>query len=193
LGRSTTVNYLQQRYAAPRYALCYAYCDYKNILKQTPEHVVSALLKQLVRGRALSRKIVSLYEYHKNNRNRPSLDELVTAIRHESGRYSSLFIVVDALDECFDKAEVTARLLQILSALAPYARVLVSSRPHINSRRFLPNSQHIEVVATKHDLRKYVEARLTPTTTSDLARLIHDRDDLYQEIVQTAVDKANGM
>lgn len=162
-------------------------------MQQTPEQIISALLKQLVLSETLSHQMVSLYQYHKKSRDRPNLEELVQAIRDESERYSSLFIVVDALDECFDKSEITSQLIKALSALAPYSKILVSSRPHINSRRLLPNSKHIEVVATKQDLETYVETRLSPTTGSDLARLVHNHEDLYQEILQTVVTKANGM
>jgi hypothetical protein len=138
----------------------------------------------------------AFYEDHIKNEKkpaRPNLNELTARLRDEINRFSSVYLIVDALDEFTDKAGSRARLLKELRLIVPFLKLMVTSRPHINVTQQLPNVQRVELLAQDQDVRRYVEARLSDTTASEVARVVEGHALLQSKIIDTLVEKANGM
>jgi len=79
--------------------IAYLYCNYQR--QQKPADLLMSLLKQLVQRKpSIPEDVKDLYKCHKDERTRPSLDEISQALQSVVPDYSRAFIIVDALDEC---------------------------------------------------------------------------------------------
>jgi ankyrin repeat domain-containing protein 50 len=123
---------------------------------------------------------------------RPSLDTLAALLKTEIETYTHVFIVVDALDECFPE-QVQADLLETIQSLVvtPHAKAMVTSR-HIPS---IESAIHadimLEIMATETDVRSHAKARIYSNNT--LKRLITKSPSMEEKIISTVVEKAQGM
>lgn len=81
--------------------IAYVYCNFRRTHEQRAEDLIASLLKQLSQSRpTLPESVKSLYNNHKEQRTRPSFDEILKALQSVAVLYSKTFIIVDALDEC---------------------------------------------------------------------------------------------
>jgi hypothetical protein len=123
---------------------------------------------------------------------RPSLDTLTAVLRTEIETYSRVFVVIDALDECFPE-QVQADLLETIQSLVvtPHAMAMVTSR-HIPS---IESAIHadimLEITAMERDVRSHVEARIYNNNT--LKRLVTKPPSIKEKVISAVVDKAQGM
>ena len=88
---------------------------------------------------------------------RPNLDELREALRAEVGRYSKVFIIIDALDELVEQDR--GRLIKEVQSLANVG-LLVTSRPLAVIEQILLGEMSIDIRAHEEDVRKYVKHRI---------------------------------
>src|SRR5690349_20329522 len=101
------------------------FCDYKDIAATTLINLISSLLSQILNGQAtMPDNVAKLYEKHVKGASRPSLDELV-GVFNELGKAKTIYIIVDALDECPDKDDSRNILLQQLSRLRGDCNILM--------------------------------------------------------------------
>jgi hypothetical protein len=123
---------------------------------------------------------------------RPSLDTLTAVLKAEIELYTRVFIVIDALDECFPE-QVQVDLLESIRSLVvtPHAKAMVTSR-HIPS---IESTIHaditLEIMAMETDVRSHVEARIYNNNT--LKRLITKPPSMEEKVISTVVEKAQGM
>jgi hypothetical protein len=88
---------ISQRSACSQRAFAYLYCNFRRQHEQKLEDLITALLKQLVqRQSSLSDSVKNLYQQH----NRPSLDEFLRDLHSVIANFSTVYIIIDALDEC---------------------------------------------------------------------------------------------
>lgn len=187
---SIAVDNLRRKSNTADVAVSYIYCDYKDEAQQTPENIVGVIIKDVVRKQPLSAGLVEFYKDHKKANIRPTLPGLVRILRVEAGKLSSGFIVVDAVDELTDNNRSRKTLLEILSDLVPYLNVMVTSRPHVNVTKRLPNVKSIQVAATSQDIRRYAENRLS---SPRFKALVKGSPDLPNRIVQMVDSKSKDM
>jgi hypothetical protein len=76
----------------------------------------------------LSDDVQDLYKSHSRHNIRPKLGEISEILKSETGRYSKIFVVVDALDECAEDKGSRESLLNELRKLQPIASLMVTSR-----------------------------------------------------------------
>ncbi|OCK74234.1 hypothetical protein K432DRAFT_247154, partial [Lepidopterella palustris CBS 459.81] len=181
---SMVVDYLQRIFHGQEFAIAYIYCSFHEEQLQKPVNLVASLLRQLVENHGvISDKIQSLFQRHKQ----PTLDELFDLLKSEVGRFSRVFVVIDALDE---SSESTANeFLERIRLLQPYIRLLLMSRPNFVIGNRLKNAVHGEVRTSDHDIQIYLQRRIE--NDSRLKHLIGDS--LREEIVATIVREAQGM
>lgn len=147
--------------------LGFIYCDYKRQKAQTPKNLLGGLLKQFSQERpSICDGLRSLYERKKE----PSLDEIAPALRTSTGTFSKVFIIVDALDECSEIGGDRKTILEELGVLSNMANIMITSRPHVNVEEYFQSIQNLEIVASDHDVRRYVEARISGAPR--LARIV---------------------
>lgn len=137
------------------------YCDYKEQTRQTVPELIASLLKQVIQDQPpelpLSKNIETLYEHHKKQDTRPTCKEFRDAFRSEIGT-SSVFIVVDALDEYPECNQV--HLITELQSLASNVRLMITSRPLPIIEELFRSATQLEIRATNGDVRKYLEHRM---------------------------------
>jgi hypothetical protein len=171
-------------------AVSYIYCDYKDEAQHTLQNIVSVIIKDVVRKQSLSADLVEFHNHHQDANIRPTLPELVHILRLEASKLSSVFAVIDAVDELTDNNHVRERLLGLLFDLMPYINIMLTSRPHVDVTKHLPNARRIEVAATKQDIRRYTENRLS---SPEFAALVEGRQDLRNRVIEMVTGKSEGM
>ena len=143
------------------------YCDFQSQKIQTPENVLGALIKQIVRGSGMiATEISSAFPKAKGQvggRGLRALDaqELLKAALAPLSR---AFICIDALDELLDKhLPQLLRSLHAISQSLPAIRFLFTGRPHIGVEidKYFPGAaQFLEIKPTREDIVRYVEMML---------------------------------
>jgi hypothetical protein len=68
---------------------------------QSPVNLIASLWAQLVQNSgSLSSEVKDLYRTYIRQRSPPTLSDVSKILQAEIGRFSKIFVVVDALDEC---------------------------------------------------------------------------------------------
>ena len=81
--------------------IAYIYCNFKRGFEQRLVNLLSSLLRQLLHTRrSISDNVRNLYESYRTKQIRPSIDEIRKALHDVADQFTSLFILIDALDEC---------------------------------------------------------------------------------------------
>ncbi|PTB49631.1 hypothetical protein M431DRAFT_542869 [Trichoderma harzianum CBS 226.95] len=103
-----------------------------------------------------------LYETHAKNKTRPSLMEILKAFQEALEAYLTVFIVIDALDECATLDDCREIILSKMFACAAASnpKLFTTSRhiPEISDR--FQSALHLEIGATESDIRRYIDSRL---------------------------------
>lgn len=168
--------------------LGFIYCDYKHQTAQTPVNLFGGLLKQFSQERpSICNGLRGLYEGKKE----PSLDEIAQALRTSTGIFSKVFIIVDALDECSEIKGSRTIMLEELGVLSNMANIMITSRPHVNVEEYFQSIQNLEIIASDHDVRRYVEQRISGAPR--LARIVKSETGLKQRITDAVAESIKGM
>jgi len=186
------VNHLQTIYSNDNIAIAYIYCNYKEQTEQTVSNLIASLLKQLVQDySAAYDDVKSFYKHHRDRRTRPTLDEFRQALRSEIKRYSKVFILVDALDECSEVDGTRIKLLSALRSLANTVNLLVTSRDLASIAQDFHGTKRLDIRASDHDVRRYIEGRIP--RESRLARHVDGHQTLQEELVKKVIENVRGM
>jgi hypothetical protein len=138
------------------------FCNYKLQTEQSANTLLAALLKQLVQQQSpMIEPVSALYNLHSRNRTKPSLGDICGTLQSVIKRFSTVYIVADALDECSTE-NTRGLLLSKLFNIQKEAdiRLLVTSRfiPDIISE--FEQSPRLEVRASDKDVRKFVKGQI---------------------------------
>jgi len=143
------------------------YCDFQDQRVQTPENLLGALIKQIVRGSGvIPTEINSAFQKAKGQVGGRGLrvPEALELLKAALGPFDRAFICIDALDELLDK-----HLPQILPSLhtisqsVPAIRFFFTGRPHIGveiNKYFPGEAQFLQIKPTSEDIARYVEMML---------------------------------
>jgi hypothetical protein len=181
---SITIDYLTNSVQNKDIGIAYIFCNYQSRLEQTPVNLLASLLKQLLQSQSsISNDVKNLSERHINKGSRPTLDEVSSALHLEIDRYSRVYILVDALDECTDDDNARGRLLSGLHELQAKMAVnlMVTSR---KIEQEFQSAQQLEIRASDEDVKKYLGGqmgRLAGCVTRDVSL----QNDITSEIVST--------
>lgn len=166
-------------------ALVYVYFDFKDP-SQTASNVACSLLMQLVsRLKSIPPSLQSLHQRLSPLKKRLDLNASIEHFLLSSSQYSSVFVVIDAFDECDDGQHNS--ILSLIRRLSQSSvRVLVTSRPHVQKFSILSREcPSLEVRADNDDVRRYVTTRLAQEP--DLA------EELKESIATKLTTGAEGM
>ena len=137
------------------------YFYYKAEQVQTTEDVIACLLKQvLTKFGDVPPEIVTLYDDNVSKGNRLDQTTLLQLLTTQSKKFSTVYAVFDALDEC---SELYQKALFTLFGTLQQSgyRLLGSFRPHLNKfQKVLSDPQILAVRADESDLEKYAGMRL---------------------------------
>jgi hypothetical protein len=130
--------------------------------------------------------VKSRFEDRLGKRVRPTCQQILEALESASGRFSKVYVVVDALDECSN--EIRAELLIALQHLSRTVSLLVTSR---DPPEDFHATKHLDIQANGRDVRRYIEGRLPRTR---FLKIHVDSDPALQEdIVKAIVGNVEGM
>jgi hypothetical protein len=182
-----TIDHLHRTMQSDDVGVAYIYCNYKAQEDQSATSLLAAVLKQLVQARpSIAEPMTRLYEQHANKMTKPELEEISDALQSVLANYSSVYVVVDALDECSDKDGTRSQLLAKLRDLQSKTdlRLMVTSRfvPDIENK--FGSVPTLEVRASDADVRKFVEEQI-----SRLHKCVHG-DDQLKGLIQDKIAKA---
>ena len=190
--------------------ITFVYCNYKE--PRTPATYIRLAIKQLCRRmQCLPPKLQEIYEKHYQNDSQPNSEELQSIFLAIARHFSSMFLVLDALDECTpeQRAELCEFFCKIIefsvgpnSALSQSARtcacsikLLVTSRKEPDIERVFRQKSFpkVEIEAEKVDcdIAIYVKAQIEQRIQDERLTL---RDmTLKEKILTTLTTKASGM
>jgi len=169
--------------------IAYLYCNFRRQNEQKAEELLASLLKQLAREHSATPPILkALYDWHKIKQTRPSFDEISKALQSVTVMYSTVFIVIDALDECQVSDGCRTRLLSEIFNLQIKngASIFVTSRFIPDITKTFQGSLSVEIRASEEDLQKYLDGRILKSESVVLKSC--------REEIKTEITKAvNGM
>jgi len=122
---------------------------------------------------------------------RPTLSEYADLLQSEVRRFSKVFIVIDALDECSESNGTRDNFLAEIRKLQPTIHLLVTSRHIEIIERAFKNAARLEIRASDEDVRKYLEGRIA--SEPQLVRHVEKDSTLQDTIINAIVEKAKGM
>jgi hypothetical protein len=144
--------------------ISFVYFDHKSQQVQAPEDVIACLLKQVLTkfdDVHVPPELVTSYDHHVSKGKRFDQSTLLQFLTTYSKKFSTVYAVFDALDECSESYQ--SKLFTLFGTLqqSGYYRLLGSFRPHLSKfQKVLGNPQILEVRADELDLEKYVGMRL---------------------------------
>ncbi|KFY94925.1 hypothetical protein V498_03651 [Pseudogymnoascus sp. VKM F-4517 (FW-2822)] len=151
----------------PGKVVAYFYFDFKDVQKQSTELMVRSLICQLSEKCVqIPASLELLFSSCNNGQRYPSLDSQLDALQQMIQEYPQCYIILDALDECKNRAELMDILSQITSWQLDKLHVLVTSRKERDietSLESLVQGQNIiclESGLVDGDIQKYVRQRL---------------------------------
>ncbi|KAF2686652.1 hypothetical protein K458DRAFT_297429 [Lentithecium fluviatile CBS 122367] len=171
--------------------VAYVYCNYKDQKEQDVTSILAAILKQLVQGRPpLTEPLTRLHKQHTDKGTRPSADELSIALQSVILDLSTVYIVIDALDECRNNDGTRRGLLARIRDLQSKADVRF-----LATSRFLPDivdefkdSRRLEVRASDEDVRRFVAGQV-----HRLPNCIQRKHELQMLVQDKIAESVNGM
>jgi Cdc6-like AAA superfamily ATPase len=181
------IDYLLKSVQSSLHGVAYVYCNYKAQEEQDASRMLAAILKQLVQARpSLVEPVERLHKQHADRGTRPSPDEVFSVLRDVLAHYSTVHIVVDALDECQDSDGTRRQFLAKLRDLQAGGdvRLMATSRYIPEIVDAFNEAPKLEVQASKADVKRFVAGQLYR-----LPRCIQ-RDPALQEMVQEKIVEA---
>ena len=172
-------------------AVVFVYCNYKDVEKQTVTNLLSCLVRQLLiqKPQSVLREAAALYESHHSAGTSPSVVEYINVLEAAVSRLATLYIVIDALDECSDEHGGRKTLISELSRLK--LQLLVTSRDLPSIRRQLQDAIHLDVFAREDDILNYIGTRIA--NSEQLSAHVAKDEQLKDVIRTTVASRAGGM
>jgi hypothetical protein len=169
------------------------FCNHKERTDQTYTDLVASLLRQLVEERGtVSMQVEKLYTEHTKKNTRPTSQEFLDALKREISAFcSTVFIVVDALDEGPEHEGMRADLVADLRNLGGACRLMITSRDLPSIGEIMVGVPRLEIHAHAGDIEKYIEVRLSREPR--LRRLLEHDSELQELLIPTVKDKSDGM
>lgn len=189
---ATVIHDLRLRFEGdPNVVVVYIYCKFNRQDEQTLHQMLASLVRQLFQEQPrVPHPVRQVYQRHRDQQTRPSIDELKSLLRRLVCDYGRVFAIVDALDECANPHR--NNLLDELFILHEQVRKNVnifSTARHIPDieRRFV-NCSTIEIRAHDDDMKSYLQTRV-----KDLASCVKRDRHLQEKITTQIAQLADGM
>ncbi|KAL6699043.1 hypothetical protein J3F84DRAFT_393463 [Trichoderma pleuroticola] len=189
---SLAINHLSSKFRGnSAIGVAYVYFNYNRQEDQDFQKLLASLLKQLAGGcHPLPDSTKELYNEHLKKRTRASLEELKTDFKCVVAKYSKVFIILDALDECqfFELNLLLSGLVELQKEHR--LRLLATSRPIPEIMDLFNNSNvaKLQIRAETSDVNTYIEAHM-----DKLSRVTRRNPVLRGEIKADISEAVDGM
>ncbi|KAL8766351.1 MAG: hypothetical protein Q9209_006878 [Squamulea sp. 1 TL-2023] len=190
--RSIVVETLAQTPPSMEHAVAFIYCNYKERAQQTFGNLISSVVRQLISAKGtIPEELRLLYQHHSKQGTRPNRSELRGLLTTVASECASLFIVVDALDECEDSNGTRSDLVSTLRTALPEACFLITSRRSHDIELQFQDCPHLEIRASDRDIRRYISIQIRQQPR--IQKLIEADPSLPSLIEETIIQKSDGM
>ena len=190
--RSRAVDHLiSLKSAGEIHGCAYVYFDYRQQGTQTSYHVLCSILGQLaLQTPGLLSATRQLHKQCKDSKTTLALDSVLHLIM-ENTIGLRIVIAFDAMDEAL--SEVRSELLSLFTQIGNASfRILLTSRPDLQSKILGKKVQTIEIEAREGDLRSFIKSKLL--SNDNVLDVLDDRDhDLLQQITDVLISHTAGM
>ena len=171
--------------------VAYIYFNFQRKSEQTIENILRSLLKQLAQTLpSMPDDVKYLYDRETEKGIRPLLGEIIGALQSASAKYSRVFIILDALDECETSHGYLPTLQSQIIDLQARAQlnVFATSRhiPGIEER--FKGCLVQEVLASEEDVRNYIDSHMV-----HLPKFVQKDQSLQHDIKDKLVRAVEGM
>lgn len=188
----------------PSVGVGYIYCNFKRSNEQSIHDLLANLLKQLLLKKLVLNQLAedsaplpqiveNLYTRHQAHRTKPSREELSAALHSVAAKYSRVFIVIDALDECQSDG-CWAGLLAELFNLQNSQRInIFATSRHVPEiiDQFKGKSESLEIRASDQDVERFLDMEIQNLGLSRAC--VRENHELQQEIKTGIAKSAGGM
>ena len=172
--------------------------------------LIGSLIYQLTRkGKSVAEKVRKLIKEYDQKDMLSMIQDYVEAFRAQVAKFTRVFVIIDALDECpgFDGFARPERqgVEEVLRALANIEKInlMVTARTHISPKdvlkqKLFAESASVKISAHKEDLELFVQVRLLAVTRLQIV-LSHPRfqdssaPDWNKRITAAITEAGNGM
>jgi hypothetical protein len=187
---SAVIDHLNMRYGdSDDCGIAYIYFDFSET--HTVQDYLSSLLAQLTQQLpSLPSSIRTLYNLFKNKEPQLQYEQLSHLLRSVFSIYNSVFIVVDALDECSNKDMTLSKLLSSVFDRPKGCKVKVfaTSRVQSAAMNVFYEGRILELRASDGDIARYIEEQLP-----ERVDLVRQDPPMLQEIKDQIVQSSQGM
>ena len=154
--------------------------------------MIASLLQQLfqIKGR-VSEEFIKFYNVNLDKQTRPTLNEISHFLSLEVQTFSKTFVIIDALDECFDGDDTRKGFLHKIKTLQPFINTMITSRPLPSIERDIQPDSEIEILARKEDIESYILGRIH--VEKRLTKIVGSDEILRKGLIDTIAEKAKGM
>ncbi|KAH9864036.1 hypothetical protein J1614_009969 [Plenodomus biglobosus] len=171
--------------------VAYVYCNYKAQQEQDASSMLAAIVKQLVQSRPSAEEPVArLHSQHADRGTKPSLEEIFCTLREVVATYTTVYVVIDALDECRDGDGTRSQLLARLRDLqmGQDVRIMATARfmPEIEAE--FQTAMRLEIQASDEDVRRFVAGQ-----THRLPKCIQRDPALQKMVEERTLERIDGM
>ena len=195
---STVIQDVLHYYADdPGKVVAYFFFDFTDVEKQKPELMVRSLISQLSEQCIkMPLALEALYLFLDKGNRQPSLDALMNVLQQMLQEFPQSYLILDALDECTDRAELMRILEQMAGWQLEKIHVLVTSRKERDIESSLEeiiNEEYIVCLQSQvvdKDIQIYVRQRLSDD--KGLKKWQKDAE-IRQEIETTLMEGSRGM
>ncbi|KAK6358012.1 hypothetical protein TWF730_007366 [Orbilia blumenaviensis] len=142
--------------------IAFVYCNFKRNDEQKASDLLASLLRQLAqRQSSLPNSVKRLHDKFDRENKRPSLDDLIESLQSVAALYSKVFVIVDALDECYCRAQLLPKLFQFHEASC--ANIFATSRfiPDITDIFNSKGAPTLEILAHDEDVQNYLDGQIS--------------------------------
>ena len=197
MSSSILQNILQYCAGDPGKVVAYFYFDFNDAQKQSPELMVWSLISQLCQQCVkIPATLETLFSSCENGQRQPSLDALLEVMLYVMQEFPQSYIVLDALDEYTDRAELMAILERMAGWKLDQSHLLVTSRKERDIKISpesivdIQNTICLQSELVDRDISTYVCQRLSDDKS--LSKWQKDPD-IRHEIETALMKGAHGM
>ena len=190
---STVIHHTASVTSGQNVAVVYVYCDHKDPATHSAAALLNNITRQLVEQTKRKETIDELTRYQNNTRSQNghlTYEEVLSQLLSISSDFDKTYAFFDAVDELPETNR--DELLNGLGQLESKVHVFLTSRPNIDPTPKFQNLRQINIMATVHDVRIYMESEIERNPR--LAVLNADEHStLKQKILDGVNHMASGM
>ncbi len=173
-------------------SIIYFYFDFQSREKQLVQGLLSSMVAQLNQNNQTFGLLEAFYNSHSRGKLRPTLQDLKDLIRRMIDKSGSVYLFIDALDECEERKELLEILQELRSWNQGNIHTLATSRRETDIEASLAiiatDSISLEESVIQEDILSFVRHQLQHD-----ARLSKWPESVRNEIQSVLLEGANGM